>query len=134
VCDGIAIGPHEILTADHCLQPGQTEIAVVDQTTWYTTVRGFIIARVVHRDVGRDLVRLHTDEVLDYTGLSGQTSGPAALASRFESRQVVQDGDRVRTVVYHTESGAAVCAPDGRLIGVLVARDDRTLQGRLVRP
>jgi S1-C subfamily serine protease len=133
-CGGIAIGPHEILTADHCLDLGQTSVAVVDQTTWLTTIRGHVLARVVLRDPAKDLARLHTDEILDYTGLSAQTSGAAVVSTRFESRPVQHEGDRVQAEVSHTDSGSAVCDPDGKLIGVLVARDDRTLFGRLVRP
>jgi hypothetical protein len=58
-CSGFAVGPHELLTAAHCVDD-RREVAFVTEPQWRLSARGFSIARVLWADPDRDLARLHT--------------------------------------------------------------------------
>lgn len=59
-CSGVAVGPHEVLTAAHCVSDVE-RVAYVTATEWRYSARGFQLARIDWINLDRDLARLHVE-------------------------------------------------------------------------
>jgi hypothetical protein len=135
VCSGFAVGPHELLTAAHCVADSTT-VAYTTAEQWRDTARAFELARVMSVDPTRDIARLHAKLNFDtHYQLRRIVEGePVASRSVFYSattrgRVLPAEGlfrDSTLTVIPGW-SGSPVLGADGRAVGVV-----RSCQGGII--
>lgn len=123
VCMGTAVSDNEILTAAHCLQDGETEIAYVDNATWEATTSLAFVADV--GPVSGENVTLYARRPLDRWAATAPVSDGAAELVVVREAHLVRlptlvAGGSLLASVRHGDSGAGVFR-EGKLVGVLQA-------------
>lgn len=131
VCGGIAVGPHLILTAAHCVGKTNSIVSFVDRDTWFTSINGSDKAVVLSNDTLIDVAYLQTEKNLLYTTIRPPIEGEIKIVvRRFEiTKDYSPNLGRVDIRLYHGNSGSGIFGLDGKLIGVIVEckTDDKTI-------
>lgn len=139
-CGAVAVAPHRLLTAAHCVSWGdEREKRYVTDAQWRRTVSYYSVAKVVAVNSSRDLAWLETAPSasrLPFVDVRDAVEGEAvySIAPAFEWQihpgQIVAGAAGFAfssLTIEHGWSGSPVLGADGKLVGIVSACIDVNL-------